>query len=77
MAALDASTEELNQNPYFRPSSLGPACSTERTARLRERRVAMSYEKREETQEMRALAAHFSEDELKTTKTQKIFKEFK
>lgn len=57
MAAYDTSHEEANLSPYFRPSSLGPACSTERTARLRERRVALSYEKRGEPQEIRSLAA--------------------
>jgi hypothetical protein len=43
--------------PYFRPSGLGPDCSTERSARLRERRFAMGYEARTEPPEYARLAA--------------------
>jgi pyruvate-formate lyase len=42
--------------PYFRPSHLGPACSTELSAHLRERRVRMGYEKRTEPPAYTALA---------------------
>ncbi len=42
--------------PYFRPPSLGPECSTLRSARLRERRFAMGYEGRREPPEYTRLA---------------------
>lgn len=44
-------------NPYFRFPGLGPDCSTERSARLRERRFAMGYEQRTEPPEYTQLAA--------------------
>lgn len=46
----------VSGEPYFRPSQLGPACSRERNARLRERRVRMSYEKKPEPPEYTRLA---------------------
>jgi pyruvate-formate lyase len=46
----------VSDEPYFRPTHLGPACSSERNARLRERRVRMGYEKRTEPPEYTALA---------------------
>ncbi|MHB9032650.1 MAG: pyruvate formate lyase family protein [Anaerolineae bacterium] len=43
--------------PYFRPSQLGPDCSTERNARLRERRVRLGYARLSEPLEYARLAA--------------------
>lgn len=47
--------------PYFRAPGLGPDCSTERSARLRERRFAMGYEARCEPPEYSRLAAEARE----------------
>ncbi len=45
-----------SDGPYFQPPNSGPRCSTERTARLRERRFAMGYEERSEPPEYTRLA---------------------
>jgi formate C-acetyltransferase len=42
--------------PYYRPSPLGPDCSTPRSARLRQRRFEIGYEKRTEPAEYTRLA---------------------
>ena len=45
-----------SNRPYFRAPNLGPDCSTQRSARLRERRFAMAYEGRAEPPEYTQLA---------------------
>jgi pyruvate formate-lyase/glycerol dehydratase family glycyl radical enzyme len=47
---------EQSNEPYFHPTRLGPDCSTPRSARLREHRVRMGYEKRTEPPEYTRLA---------------------
>jgi choline trimethylamine-lyase len=47
----------VTTEPYFRPSQLGPACSTPRTARLRERRVQMGRLKLAEPPHLTRLAS--------------------
>ncbi len=42
--------------PYFRPSILGPACSTDRSARLRDRRFQLAYANLSEPPEYTQLA---------------------
>ena len=49
-------TFRLNTEPYFRPTHLGPDCSTARSARLREHRVRMSYLKLSTPEEYSRLA---------------------
>ena len=46
----------VTDEPYFRPPGLGPDCSTPRSARLRERRFRMGYERRVEPPEYTRLA---------------------
>jgi len=46
----------MTAEPYFRPPGRGPACSTPRSARLRERRFRMGYETRPEPAGCRRLA---------------------
>src|SRR5450759_1763798 len=61
---IDTSPIQINlqaDEPYFHPSSLGPACSTPRSARLRDRRVAMAYLKRSEPTEYARLAEEVKE----------------
>lgn len=45
-----------NAEPYFRPTHLGPDCSSPRSARLREHRVRMSYRKLTTPEEYTRLA---------------------
>lgn len=45
---IDIASSVIQAEPYFRPSHLGPDCTTARNARLRERRVRMGYEKKSE-----------------------------
>lgn len=49
-------TLRLNAEPYFRPTHLGPDCSSDRNARLREHRVRMSYLKLSTPEEYSRLA---------------------
>ena len=46
----------MSEGLYFRAPGLGPDCSTPRSARLRERRCRMGYERRTEPEEYRRLA---------------------
>jgi len=50
----------MGEGFYFRAPGLGPDCSTPRSARLRERRFAMAYEKRTEPPEYTRLAEQAS-----------------
>ena len=51
----------MSRTPYYRPPGLGPDCSTDRSARLRERRFAMGYEQRAEPPEYTRLAEQAKE----------------